>query len=69
MELIKNKLIPSANMHLKDIRTNDIHESYIFLGKYDSKDNYVEVTEAEYQAYLTDQIIGENSYENVKEQD
>lgn len=52
MELIKNKLIPSANMHLKDIRTNEIHEGYIFLGKYDSKENYVEVTEAEYQAWL-----------------
>jgi hypothetical protein len=47
-----NKLIPSANMHLKNINTNMIFESVIYLGKYDTKDNYVEVSESEYQDYL-----------------
>ena len=47
-----NKLIPSANMHLKNINTNMIFESVIYLGKYDNKSNYVEVSESEYQEYL-----------------
>jgi hypothetical protein len=47
-----NKLIPSANMHLKNINTNMIFESVIYLGKYDNKSNYVEVSESEYQDYL-----------------
>ena len=47
-----NKLIPSENMHLKNINSGDIYETYIYLGKYDSKDNYVDVSEKEYQEYL-----------------
>ena len=47
-----NKLIPSANMHLKNINTNAIFESVIYLGIRDTKDNYVEVSESEYQEYL-----------------
>jgi hypothetical protein len=54
MELIKNKLIPSEGMHLKDINSGDIAEGYIFLGIYDSPSNYIEVTESEYQQYLID---------------
>ena len=47
-----NKLKPSANMHLKNINTNAIFESVIYLGIRDTKDNYVEVSESEYQDYL-----------------
>ena len=47
-----NKLIPSENKHLKNINTNMIFESIIYLGKYDTKDNYVEVSKTEYQDYL-----------------
>ena len=47
-----NKLIPSANMHLKNINTNAIFESVIYLGIRDTKDNYIEVSESEYQEYL-----------------
>ena len=47
-----NKLIPSENKHLKNINTNMIFESIIYLGKYDTKDNYVEVSESDYQDYL-----------------
>lgn len=46
------KLIPDANKHLKDIRTGEIAEGVIYLGIYDSEENYVEVSEEEYQAYL-----------------
>jgi hypothetical protein len=48
------KLTPSANMHFKNINTGDIYESDIYLGIYDSADNYVEVTEEEYQEYLAE---------------
>lgn len=47
-----NKLIPSENKHLKNINTNMIFEYAIYLGKYDNKSNYVEVSESEYQDYL-----------------
>lgn len=47
-----NKLEPSKNMHLKNIHTGDIYEGTIYLGVYDSPENYVEVTEEEYQEYL-----------------
>ena len=47
-----NKLIPSANMHLKNINTNTIFESVIYLGIRDTKDNYIEVSKTEYQEYL-----------------
>ena len=47
-----NKLIPSENKHLKNINTNMIFEREIYLGKYDNKSNYVEVSESDYQDYL-----------------
>lgn len=52
MKLIKNKLIPDANMHLKNKESGDIFRTYIYLGKYDSKNNYIEVSEEEYQASI-----------------
>ena len=46
------KLSPEEGKHLKDIRTGDIAEKDVYLGKFDSADNYVEVTEEEYQEWL-----------------
>ena len=46
------KLIPSKGMHLKNILTNEIAEGVIYLGKLDSTNNYIEVSEEEYQDYL-----------------
>lgn len=50
------KLVPSEGMHLKDINTGEIAEGEIYLGIYDSEDNYVEVSEEEYQEYLNKPI-------------
>lgn len=47
-----NKIIPSENKHFKNIHTGDIYEGVVYLGIYDSADNYVEVTEEEYQEWL-----------------
>lgn len=49
------KLTPSENMHLKNIKNGDIYEGVIYLGSYDSADNYIEVTEEEYQEWLNKQ--------------
>ena len=46
------KLIPSKGMHWKNILTNEIDEGVIYLGKLDSTNNYLEVSEEEYQDYL-----------------
>lgn len=49
------KLVPSEGMHLKNINNGDIYEGIIYLGVYDDKANYEEVTEEEYQEYLAKQ--------------
>lgn len=46
------KLEPSEGMHLLCIKTKDIYEGAIYLGAYDRAENYIEVTEEEYQEYL-----------------
>lgn len=46
------ELIPNENKHFKNIKTGDIAEGIIYLGKYDSAENYVEVDEYEYQEWL-----------------
>ena len=51
-----NELKPSEGMHLKNIHTGDIYEGTIYLGIYDSPDNYIEVTEEEYQEWLNKNI-------------
>lgn len=47
-----NKIIPSENKHFKNINTGNIYEGVVYLGIYDSADNYVEVDEEEYQEWL-----------------
>ena len=46
-----NCLTPSKGKHLKN-KEGQIFEGAIYLGCFDSKDNYVEVSEDEYQEYL-----------------
>ena len=54
MELINNKLVPANGKHLKN-KDGQIFEGAIWLGIYDSKDNYVEVAEEEYQKWMEEQ--------------
>lgn len=53
------KLIPSENKHFKNIKTGDMYEGVIYLGKYDNADNYEEVTEEEYQEWLNREVEDE----------
>lgn len=57
MKQINNKLIPDGNKHLKDINSGEIAEGAIYLGIYDSAENYTEVSEEEYQAYLNREVV------------
>ena len=54
MRLTGNKLTPAKDKHLKN-KEGQIFESTIWLGIYDSKDNYAEVSEEEYQKWLEEQ--------------
>ncbi len=51
MKQTDNKLTPAKGKHLKN-KEGQIFEGAIWLGCYDNKDNYVEVSEEEYQASL-----------------
>lgn len=66
-----NKIIPSENKHFKNIHTGDIYEGVVYLGIYDSADNYIEVTEEEYQEWLhryeENQVTEEDLYNALSE--
>lgn len=51
MKLKANQLTPSKGHHLKN-KEGQIFEGCIYLGIFDSKDNYTEVDEEEYQVNL-----------------
>ena len=40
-----------TNGHWKNTATGDIYEGDIYLGKYDSPENYVAVSESDYALY------------------
>lgn len=65
MTLKGSKLSPKKNYHLMNNTTGDIYEGAIFLGKFDSKDNYSEVTEEVYQEYMKQ--LMEGPYEDKSE--
>ena len=64
MKLKDNCLTPSKGKHLKN-KEGQIFEGAIYLGCYDSKDNYVEVSEDEYQEYLTELESEAKKYGNI----
>lgn len=66
MKLTNNKLTPSKGKHLKSMISNDIYEGCIYLGIYDSKDNYIEVDEEDYQSYLKAKEAEYNEYISKK---
>lgn len=48
----KNRKLVSSTGYIKDIKENIIYPNEIYLGIYDTKDNYVESTKEEYEEYL-----------------
>ncbi len=59
MKQLNNKLTPAKGKHLKN-KEGQIFEGNIWLGCYDSKDNYTEVSEEEYQEYLKEVTVDGN---------
>ena len=64
MKLKDNCLTPAKGKHLKN-KEGQIFEGCIYLGCFDSKDNYVEVSEEEYQEYLTELESEAKKYGNI----
>lgn len=51
---IENEIIyPDEGKHLKNIKSGEVYPGYIVPAKSLTESDFVEVTEAEYQAYLT----------------
>ena len=48
------KLEPSEGMHLRNIHTGEVYESYIYLAKSLSIDDFEEITEEEYREIITE---------------
>ena len=55
MTTINKAIYPSDKMRLKNIHTGEIYPGEIIPAKSLSEADFTEVTEAEYQAYLTDE--------------
>lgn len=53
------KLIPSEGCHLSNTNKTEMYEGFIYLGKYDSANNYIEVTNEEYEEWkqLQEEIV------------
>ena len=62
----KNRKLTSSTGYLKDIKENIIYPNEIYLGIYDTKDNYVESTKEEYEEYLKS-IEKEQEIDNKKQ--
>ena len=45
------ELTPEKGYHLSNIDKSEMYEGYICLGKYDSPENYIEVTNEEYDEW------------------
>ena len=43
------KLTPSEGMHLKNIHTNEVYDSFIYVAKELSEKDFTEITSEEYQ--------------------
>lgn len=46
------RLDPSEGMHLRNILTGEVYESYIYLAKSLSVENFEEITQQEYQRII-----------------
>ena len=53
MTTINRAIYPADKMHLKNIHTGEIYPGEIIPAKSLSEADFTEVTETEYQAYLT----------------
>ena len=45
------KLTPSEGYHISNVNRTETYEGFIYLGKYDSVENYIEVTKEDYEEW------------------
>jgi hypothetical protein len=75
IEGLINELIPTTGFHLKNIHTDEVFEGSICLAKSLTKEDFVEITEEEYQAIINsseefsddEEITGEEFMAMVEE--
>ena len=54
------ELIPEEGFHLSNTDKTEMYEGFIYLGKYDSPDNYIDVTNEEYEEWKRLQEVHSN---------
>ena len=61
------KLEPSGNMHLKNNRTGEVYDGFIYIAKSLNMNDFDEITEEEYRAIVKEKAeeTEERSGENV----
>ena len=45
------KLTPEKGFHISKADRSDMYEGFIYLGKYDAPENYIEVSDSEYEEW------------------
>lgn len=53
MTVTNGVIYPAENMHIKNIKSGEVYPGYIAPAKSLSQSDFVEVDEAEYQAYIS----------------
>ena len=53
MTMTNGIIYPAENMHLKNIHSGEIYSDYIIPAKSLSESDFTEVSEEEYQAYIS----------------
>lgn len=69
---INNGIIyPAENMHLKNIHSGEIYSNYIIPAKSLTESDFTEVSEEEYQAYMTaeEEILDSEALSIITERD
>lgn len=54
------ELIPEEGYHLSNKDKTEMYEGFIYLGKYDSANNYIEVTKEDYKEWKQLQEVPSN---------
>ena len=54
------KITPSEGFHLSNTDKTEMYEGFIYLGKYDAIENYIEVTKEDYEEWKRLQEVHSN---------
>ncbi|MCI5656807.1 MAG: hypothetical protein SOT80_06495 [Candidatus Pseudoruminococcus sp.] len=57
------KLVPSESKHLKNVVTGEVYEGEIYLAKSLKAEDFIEISEEEYQKIKAESVVEEGDYE------